>query len=280
MKSLLLGFVLLLNTTPKFDCVVLLLMGINIETDNKTASDYIVTFTTDVKEWNADKPVVITTTTRSKDITIPVNAGVRAFVSLKQPANKISLDKFEVWNNTSGVEDDWADGLTSKIILDMATAELWKNEKLIPELESYIEQAFKSLERNDNRISLKSNIGKAFAFMIYNYTVNNIPRGLQQDYLQKKLNMSDKYFSQLVSRYSVTYKEIQFTNQQDELFMGKEKFAFKNKTVYFVRHTEKLKGGYLPNWLALEVEDFINKEFVKVPSYRYQLDPDYKGAVS
>ena len=254
-------------------------MGINIEIDNKTASDYIVTLTTDVKEWNDDKPVVITTTTRSKDITIPVNAGVRAFVSLKQPANKISLDKFEVWNNTSGVEDDWADGLTSKIILDMATAELWKNEKLIPELESYIEQAFKSLERNDNRISLKSNIGKAFAFMIYNYTVNNIPRGLQQDYLQTKLNMSDKYFSQLVSRYSVTYKEIQFTNQQDELFMGKEKFAFKNKTVYFVRHTEKLKGGYLPNWLALEVEDFINKEFVKVPSYRYQLDPDYKGAV-
>ena len=279
MKSLLLGFILLLNTTPKFDCVLSLLMGINIEIDNKTASDYIVTFKTDVKEWNADKPVVITTTTRSKDITIPVNAGVRAFVSLKQPANKISLDKFEVWNNTSGVEDDWADGLTSKIILDMATAELWKNEKLIPELESYIEQAFKSLERNDNRISLKSNIGKAFAFMIYNYTVNNIPRGLQQDYLQTKLNMSDKYFSQLVSRYSVTYKEIQFTNQQDELFMGKEKFAFKNKTVYFVRHTEKLKGGYLPNWLKLEVEDFINKEFVKVPSYRYQLDPDYKGAV-
>ena len=279
MKSLLLGFVLLLNTTPKFDCVLSLLMGINIEIDNKTASDYIVTFKTDVKEWNADKPVVITTTTRSKDITIPVNAGVRAFVSLKQPANKISLDKFEVWNNTSGVEDDWADGLTSKIILDMATAELWKNEKLIPELESYIEQAFKSLERNDNRISLKSNIGKAFAFMIYNYTVNNIPRGLQQDYLQKKLNMSDKYFSQLVSRYSVTYKEIQFTNQQDELFMGKEKFAFKNKTVYFVRHTEKLKGGYLPNWLKLEVEDFINKEFVKVPNYRYQLDPDYTGAV-
>ncbi len=279
MKSLLLGFILLLNTTPKFECVLSLLMGINIETDNKIASDYIVTFTTDVKEWNDDKPVVITTTTRSKDITIPVNAGVRAFVSLKQPANKISLDKFEVWNNTSGVEDDWADGLTSKIILDMATAELWKNEKLIPELESYIEQAFKSLERNDNRISLKSNIGKAFAFMIYNYTVNNIPRGLQQDYLQKKLNMSDKYFSQLVSRYSVTYKEIQFTNQQDELFMGKEKFAFKNKTVYFVRHTEKLKGGYLPNWLALEVEDFINKEFVKVPSYRYQLDPDYTGAV-
>jgi len=115
--------------------------------------------------------------------------------------------------------------------------------------------------------------------MIYNYTVNNIPRGLQQDYLQKKLNMSDKYFSQLVSRYSVTYKEIQFTNQQDELFMGKEKFAFKNKTVYFVRHTEKLKGGYLPNWLKLEVEDFINKEFVKVPNYRYQLDPDYTGAV-
>jgi len=279
MKSLLLGFILLLNTTPKFECVLSLLMGINIETDNKIASDYIVTFTTDVKEWNDDKPVVITTTTRSKDITIPVNAGVRAFVSLKQPANKISLDKFEVWNNTSGVEDDWADGLTSKIILDMATAELWKNEKLIPELESYIEQAFKSLERNDNRISLKSNIGKAFAFMIYNYTVNNIPRGLQQDYLQKKLNMSDKYFSQLVSRYSVTYKEIQFTNQQDELFMGKEKFAFKNKTVYFVRHTEKLKGGYLPNWLKLEVEDFINKEFVKVPSYRYQLDPDYRGAV-
>ena len=279
MKSLLLGFILLLNTTPKFECVLSLLMGINIETDNKIASDYIVTFTTDVKELNADKPVVITTTTRSKDITIPVNAGVRAFVSLKQPANKISLDKFEVWNNTSGVEDDWADGLTSKIILDMATAELWKNEKLIPELESYIEQAFKSLERNDNRISLKSNIGKAFAFMIYNYTVNNIPRGLQQDYLQKKLNMSDKYFSQLVSRYSVTYKEIQFTNQQDELFMGKEKFAFKNKTVYFVRHTEKLKGGYLPNWLKLEVEDFINKEFVKVPSYRYQLDPDYRGAV-
>ena len=279
MKSLLLGFILLLNTTPKFECVLSLLMGINIETDNKIASDYIVTFTTDVKEWNDDKPVVITTTTRSKDITIPVNAGVRAFVSLKQPANKISLDKFEVWNNTSGVEDDWADGLTSKIILDMATAELWKNEKLIPELESYIEQAFKSLERNDNRISLKSNIGKAFAFMIYNYTVNNIPRGLQQDYLQTKLNMSDKYFSQLVSRYSVTYKEIQFTNQQDELFMGKEKFAFKNKTVYFVRHTEKLKGGYLPNWLKLEVEDFINKEFVKVPSYRYQLDPDYRGAV-
>ena len=279
MKSLLLGFILLLNTTPKFECVLSLLMGINIEIDNKTASDYIVTFKTDVKEWNADKPVVITTTTRSKDITIPVNAGVKAFVSLKQPANKISLDKFEVWNNTSGVEDDWADGLTSKIILDMATAELWKNEKLIPELESYIEQAFKSLERNDNRISLKSNIGKAFAFMIYNYTVNNIPRGLQQDYLQKKLNMSDKYFSQLVSRYSVTYKEIQFTNQQDELFMGKEKFAFKNKTVYFVRHTEKLKGGYLPNWLKLEVEDFINKEFVKVPSYRYQLDPDYRGAV-
>ena len=279
MKSLLLGFILLLNTTPKFECVLSLLMGINIETDNKIASDYIVTFTTDVKEWNADKPVVITTTTRSKDITIPVNAGVRAFVSLKQPANKISLDKFEVWNNTSGVEDDWADGLTSKIILDMATAELWKNEKLIPELESYIEQAFKSLERNDNRISLKSNIGKAFAFMIYNYTVNNIPRGLQQDYLQTKLNMSDKYFSQLVSRYSVTYKEIQFTNQQDELFMGKEKFAFKNKTVYFVRHTEKLKGGYLPNWLKLEVEDFINKEFVKVPNYRYQLDPDYTGAV-
>ena len=279
MKSLLLGFILLLNTTPKFECVLSLLMGINIETDNKIASDYIVTFTTDVKEWNDDKPVVITTTTRSKDITIPVNAGVRAFVSLKKPANKISLDKFEVWNNTSGVEDDWADGLTSKIILDMATAELWKNEKLIPELESYIEQAFKSLERNDNRISLKSNIGKAFAFMIYNYTVNNIPRGLQQDYLQKKLNMSDKYFSQLVSRYSVTYKEIQFTNQQDELFMGKEKFAFKNKTVYFVRHTEKLKGGYLPNWLKLEVEDFINKEFVKVPNYRYQLDPDYTGAV-
>ena len=279
MKSLLLGFILLLNTTPKFECVLSLLMGINIETDNKIASDYIVTFTTDVKEWNDDKPVVITTTTRSKDITIPVNAGVRAFVSLKQPANKISLDKFEVWNNTSGVEDDWADGLTSKIILDMATAELWKNEKLIPELESYIEQAFKSLERNDNRISLKSNIGKAFAFMIYNYTVNNIPRGLQQDYLQKKLNMSDKYFSQLVSRYSVTYKEIQFTNQQDELFMGKEKLAFKNKTVYFVRHTEKLKGGYLPNWLKLEVEDFINKEFVKVPNYRYQLDPDYTGAV-
>ena len=64
-----------------------------------------------------------------------------------------------------------------------------------------------------------------------------------------------------------------------ELFSGTEEIAVENKSVYIVRHTDKQRrGGYMPNWLKLELEQFLNAEFNKVIGYKYELPAEYTGA--
>jgi hypothetical protein len=242
-------------------------------------SDWSVVFTTDLKESNNGKPTEFKTPTRKETIPIPLGATVIAHCSIKMPGGKIKLDKFEILNNDTGLEDSFSDKLTSSIVLYNAVDHLWSKGRLIPELDAYIEQSLKHLPKNDNKISTKGNIAKAVLFTTYLYAVNNIPRGFQQDYLEKKLGMNDKYVTQVINRYSVTFDQVKQANKTKELFSGTEEFAVENKSVYFVRHTDKkLRGGYMPNWLKLELEQFLNAEFNKIIGYKYELPAEYTGA--
>ena len=83
--------------------------------------------------------------------------------------------------------------------------------------------------------------------------------------------MDSKYLSQVVNRYSSTYKDLEGQKKTGKFLGGAEVFDKDNKPVYFVRHTEtKLKGGYISIPLADKVQDFIREKsgnpYFKVPA--------------
>ena len=62
--------------------------------------------------------------------------------------------------------------------------------------------------------------------------------------------MNDKYITQVINRYSLKFQDIKDKNKTDDIWKDEE-FVFENKTVYFVRHTDKeTKGGYMPNLVS------------------------------
>lgn len=229
-----------------------------------------------IKEYDK-APIVFKTFTKGKDIKLPLGAIVRAYVSVKQPNQNIKLDSFEVINNTNDLEDSFADKLTTSIILFNATEHLWESQFLIPSMGDPFELLLKELKGNDDTISTKGNINKAFIVATYLFTYNNIPRGHRSDYLERKLGMNDKYITQVINRYSVKYQDLLDSNKTKDIWKDEE-FVFENKTVYFVRHTkEETKGGYMPNWLLKELESFITEEHYK-GVIKYELPPAFTGA--
>jgi hypothetical protein len=231
-----------------------------------------------IKEYEQN-PIVFKTPTKSKDITLPLGSIVRAYVSIKQPQQYIKLDSFEVINNQNDLEDSFADNLTSSVILSNATEHLWDSELLIPSLGDPFEHLLKELKGNDDKLSTKGNINKAFIIATWLFTYNNIPRGHRSDYLERKLGMNDKYLTQVMNRYSVKFSDIADKNLTKNIWKDEE-FVFQNKSVYFVRHTEKeTKGGYMPTWLVKELETFITDEYYKGVT-PYQLPLEMTGATT
>ena len=205
-----------------------------------------------IKEYD-QAPIEFKTPTRGESIKLPLGCIVRAYVSIKQPAQKIKLDSFEIINNDTGLEDSFSDKLTSSIILSNATEHLWSSELLIPSLGDPVEHFLKELPRKEGVLSTKGNIAKGLIVATYLFTYNNIPRGHRSDYLERKLGMNDKYITQVINRYSLKFQDIKDKNKTDDIWKDEE-FVFENKTVYFVRHTDKeTKGGYMPTWLVKEL---------------------------
>ena len=128
-------------------------------------------------------------------------------------------------------------------------------------------------------LSTKGNIAKGLIVATYLFTYNNIPRGHRSDYLERKLGMNDKYITQVINRYSLKFQDIKDKNKTDDIWKDEE-FVFENKTVYFVRHTDKeTKGGYMPTWLVKELESFITEEYYKGAT-PYQLPLEMTGATT
>ena len=95
-----------------------------------------------------------------------------------------------------------------------------------------------------------------------------------------KLGMDNSYIQQIINRNSVKYSDLKAENKT--VTFGKaKKFEYKDKPVYFVRHSDKkIQGGYMPQWLIDEYEKFLNKEFNPTNDFfQYTLNPESKGAV-
>ena len=228
-----------------------------------------------IKEYDK-APIVFKTPTKGNDIKLPLGAIVRAYVSIKV-GQKIKLDSFEIINNQNDLEDSFSDKLTSSVILSNATEHLWESQFLIPSLGDPLELLLKELKGNDDTLSTKGNINKAVIVATYLFTFNNIPRGHRSDYLERKLGMNDKYITQVMNRYSVKFQDLKDKNKTPNIWKDEE-FVFENKTVYFVRHTDKeTKGGYMPTWLVKELESFITEEHYK-GAIPYTLPPAFTGA--
>ena len=92
--------------------------------------------------------------------------------------------------------------------------------------------------------------------------------------------MDNSYVQQIINRNSVKYSDLKADNKTAHIWKSK-KFEYKDKPVYFVRHSDsKTQGGYMPQWLVDEYEKFLNKEFNPTNDFfKYTLNPESKGAV-
>ena len=242
---------------------------------------WLVQFFTDLTEVN-DKKKEPTTLRTDKNNTIEIPLNHLLSVEMEMFANKLRLKNYTITYSTldDELENTWADSLTQKIILDNAVRSLWADNKAIPVLTEPEEKFLAHSRKDSPRVSTKGNHNKALIFSTYFFALNNIRRGFQSEWLEMKLGMDNSYVQQIINRNSVKYSDLKAENKTDDIWKPK-KLEYKNKPVYFVRHSDKeTKGGYMPQWLVDEYEDFLNKEFNPTNDFfKYTLNPESKGAV-
>ena len=251
---------------------------------NDIVSDtyFSVTWFTSLDEHDKKKPQRLRTD-KGNFIDIPLNCTLDASVVVE--FNKISLKNYTV--RYSSLDDPnenlWADKLTHKIVLDNAVRSLWADNLAIPVLTEPEELFLAHTLKDTDRVSTKGNHNKALIFSTYCFALNNIPRGFQSEWLEMKLGMDNSYIQQIINRNSVKYSDLQADKKTADIWKPK-KFEYKDKPVYFVRHSDKkIQGGYMPQWLVDEYEEFLNKEFnptKDIIGWKYTLNPESKGATS
>ena len=263
-----------------------------------SGNKYQVTFSTDIKDYDKEGETPIPVL-RGKDIKVPLGASLIVEVEIKQPSQRLSINNWTINNNDTGLEESWGDRLTNEIVVNATTRYLWSKGLAIPVpdneygfglggviIDDDIEKITKNVidnidwvqglrEEGKYKISTKGDINKGFILTTYLWAISNIPNGFQLEYCERMLGLKANEMSNFLSRYSFTFEEISKAKLTENLFSGKEKFDYEGKPVYFVKHTnEKIQGGYLPNWLALTVEDYI-EEVVGMP---YTLPIEMTGA--
>ena len=240
---------------------------------------FIVTFQTDLAEHDKEEHQTLRTD-KGKLITIPLNHTVQA--EIKVESNKIRLSRYDVHFSSldDEFENQWADKLTYKIVLDNCVRYLWAENLAIPKMIEAEERFLAHTLKDTDRVSTKGNHNKALIFSTYCFALNNIPRGFQSEWLEMKLGMDNSYVQQIINRNSVKYSDLKADNKTAHIWKSK-KFEYKDKPVYFVRHSDsKTQGGYMPQWLVDEYEKFLNKEFNPTNDFfKYTLNPESKGAV-
>ena len=240
---------------------------------------WLITFHTDLTEHDKKDPQRLRTD-KGKFIDIPLNHTLSCVIEVF--ANKIYLRNYSVHYSSldDDVENTWADKLTQKIIIDNAVRYLWSEQKAIPQMTEVEERFLAHTLEDSKRVSTKGIHNKALIFATYLFTLNNIPRGFQSEYLEMKLGMNNSYVQQIINRNSVKYSDLKAEDKTDDIWKPK-KFEYKDKPVYFVRHSDsKQQGGYMPKWLVDEYEKFLNKEFNPTNDFfKFTLNPESTGAV-
>jgi hypothetical protein len=255
-------------------------MGIR-KTKKESGNGYTIVWTTTIKDSNQDDPISLSVpysiNGKQSKIVLPLNASVVADIDIQQPSQKLMLNSYSVHFNSTGLEDGFADNITHRVVRYNAVQSLWKEHKLIPKMDLQLEQILKDIPRSDkDNLQLKTDLAKGVIFCTYLFAVNNIPTGFQSEYLEKKTGMSNNFITQIINRYSVTLDDVIKAKKQDLLFTKSDKLVIEEKTVYFVRHTDrKLKGGYLPMW----IEKLVEKELSEIYGVDYKLPLEAKGAV-
>ena len=150
--------------------------------------------------------------------------------------------------------------------------------KAIPVLLSFEERFLAHTLEDTKRVSTKGIHNKALIFATYLFTLNNIPRGFQSEYLEMKLGMDNSYVQQVINRNSVKYSDLKAENKTDKIWKPK-KFEYKDKPVYFVRHSDsKQQGGYMPQWLEMSTEKFLKINLIQLTTSLNTLNPESKGS--
>jgi hypothetical protein len=221
-------------------------------------------------------------TDKGKIVKIPFNCSLSVVIDMIN--NKLRLRNYQL---TYSPLDDfnenlWADKLTHKIILDNAVRFLWSENKGIAQLTEPEELFLAHSLKDTDRVSTKGNHNKALIFSTWCFALNNIPRGFQSEWLEMKLGMDNSYITQIINRNSVKYSDLQAEKKTADIWKPK-KFEYKDKPVYFVRHSDsKQLGGYMPQWLVDEYEEFLNKEFnptKDIIGWKYTLNSESTGAI-
>jgi len=260
-------------------------VGMGIEIHKESDHRYTVVWETNIKESNQKNPTSLSIPYSIKGkqtkIDLPLNSSVVADIEVQQPSQKIKLNNYSVNFNNTGFEDGFADNITHRVVMYNAVQRLWLEDKLLPQIDLHIEELLKEIPRTDRgTLQLKTDLAKAVVFVTYLFTVSNVPTGFQSEYLEKKTGMSNNYITQIINRYSVTYDDVKKAKKTNALFTSPKQLVIKDKPVYFVRHTlRKLKGGYIPMWVAKLVEKELSKNFRAI-GYQYKLPPEYITGVS
>ena len=264
--------------------------SVEITEDNK----FTVVFSTDIKDYNKEKTGYLTPipVLRGKDIKIPLEAKLIVEVEIEHPSNKLSIKRWTVVHNSTGLEQSWGDRLTNDIVVNATTRYLWEQGLALPvptpefviglyslimedDSKVPIDMELLVSDKGTAKISSKGDINKGFIIATYLFAVNNVPTGFQLEYCEKILGMNSNEMSNFLSRYSFTFEEISKAKLTENLFNGKEKFDYEGKPVYFVKHTDKkIVGGYLPKWVQVMLEDYLSERL----GYKVKLDFEMLGA--
>ena len=264
--------------------------SVEITEDNK----FTVVFSTDIKDYNKEKTGYLTPipVLRGKDIKIPLEAKLIVEVEIEHPSNKLSIKRWTVVHNSTGLEQSWGDRLTNDIVVNATTRYLWEEGLALPVPSPEFVIGLYSLIMEDDskvpvdmellvsdkgtaKISSKGDINKGFIIATYLFAVNNIPAGFQLEYCEKLLGMNSNEMSNFLSRYSITFQDLVKAELTGKLFTSEEKFDYKNKPVYFSKHTDKkIVGGYLPKWVQVMLEDYLSDKL----SSKVTLPPEMTGA--
>ena len=204
------------------------------------------------------------------------NFNIKNYDALTFPQDEFLNRDFNVWLERNNIyRDDWKD-LDSKLkFLEENPKYTYKTH--VNHVKDRRDRYLDLVKDNHVVILKRRDTWRAFlSFLVRKHlAVNNIPTGFQLEYCEKLLGMNSNEMSNFLSRYSITYQDLVKAELTVKLFNSKEKFDYKNKPVYFSKHTDKkIVGGYLPKWVQVMLEDYLSERL----GNKVTLPPEMTGA--
>tara|TARA_R110002050_G_scaffold74975_1_gene160770 strand:- start:1489 stop:2199 length:711 start_codon:yes stop_codon:yes gene_type:complete len=218
--------------------------------------------------------------TSQKDIDIPTGSSLS--VVLTQPETKPIWKAFTLskvtYDHMETNPTAWADKVTNPIIGYNVYKHLLDNYELdwLPKFAPALQQALND-EMNPN-LGASTDFQKGLVIAMYNWCIEKYPAGTTGQVMENITGLAPKRVSNILSRVSCTYEELREEGMEISRF--KNKVVINNKSVYFVKHTDtKLRGGYMPKWVATLINDYINEHYTSLTAGQFSLDPEHRGSV-